>query len=79
MALRLIMRSPKTRKGMMTTKEKASVPPLTKAIMIEKIKSKGARTAMRMIIMKAIWALLTSVVIRVTREVEENLSMFSKE
>ena len=38
----------------------------------------GARTAMRMHIMNAICTLLTSVVMRVTSEAEENLSIFSK-
>ena len=37
----------------------------------------GARTAMRMHIMKDICTLLISVVMRVTSEAEENLSIFS--
>ena len=39
----------------------------------------GQRMAARMIIMKDIWTLLTSVVRRVTREEGENLSMLAKE
>ena len=46
---------------------------------MEKTNISGARTAMRMDIMKAICTLLMSVVRRVTREAVENLSMFSKE
>ena len=38
----------------------------------------GARTAARMVIMKAICTLLMSVVMRVTSEAVENLSIFSK-
>ena len=45
----------------------------------EKISISGPRMAMRMIIIKDIWTLTTSVVIRVTRLETENLSMFSKE
>ena len=60
-------------------KEVAKAPPIMYAIMMEKISIRGARTAVRMIIIYAICTLLTSVVIRVTREAEENLSMFSKE
>ena len=38
----------------------------------------GERTAMRMIIMNAIWTLLMSVVRRVTSELELNSSMLAK-
>ena len=48
-------------------------------MMTEKISISGERTAMRMSIIKPIVQLLMSVVMRVTREEEENLSMFSKE
>jgi len=64
---------------MMTTKDSASLPPMINAITIANIITRGARIAIRIIIINAIWALATSVVIRVTRDVEENLSMFSKE
>ena len=40
---------------------------------------KGARKAVRTSIMKAIWMFWMSVVSRVTREAEENRSMFPKE
>ena len=79
MALRPIMISPKASTGMMTTKLVASMPPMTYAITMEKISISGERTAMRMSIMKPMATLFTSVVMRVTREEEENLSMFSKE
>ena len=39
----------------------------------------GALIAMRSSIMSAFWMLVTSVVIRVTRLADENLSIFAKE
>ena len=47
-------------------------------MMIAKRNISGARTAMRMHTMNAICTLLTSVVMRVTSEADENLSIFSK-
>ena len=63
---------------MTMTKVSASLPPMMKAMVTAKISISGERMAVRMTIMKAIWTLLTSVVIRVTREEEENLSIFLK-
>ena len=60
-------------------KDVAKEPPILYAMIIEKIRTNGARMAVRMIIIKDICTLETSVVIRVTREDEENLSMFSNE
>ena len=67
-----------TSTGTTTTKVRASLPPMRKAMVMAKMNISGARTAMRMSIMKAIWTLVTSVVMRVTSEAEEKRSMFSK-
>ena len=48
------------------------------AITAEAIIMAGARTAMRIIIWKAFWTLVTSVVSRVTRPAVEYLSMLAK-
>ena len=48
-------------------------------MMNEKMIIRGERIAVRIIIMNAICTLLTSVVIRVTSDADENLSMFSNE
>ncbi len=48
-------------------------------IVMAKTSIRGERTAVRMIIIKAICTLVTSVVRRVTREEVENLSMFENE
>ena len=69
---------PPTRTGTTTTKVRASLPPMMKAMMMANRNISGARTAVRMIIMKAICTFVTSVVMRVTREAEEKRSMFSK-
>ena len=74
-----ISSSPATSTGMTTTKVMASRPPMRQAITIENTNISGARTAMRMAIIKAIWTLVMSVVRRVTREAVEKRSMFSKE
>ena len=52
---------------------------MMKAMEMAKTNIIGARTAVRMIIMKAICTFDTSVVMRVTSEAEEKRSMFSKE
>ena len=52
---------------------------MTYAITVEKMSIKGERIAVRMIIIKDICTFAISVVIRVTRDEEENLSIFSKE
>ena len=52
---------------------------MKKHMNIEHSSISGARTAMRSIIWKAFWMLVTSVVIRVTRPAVENLSMLEKE
>jgi hypothetical protein len=49
------------------------------AIMMEKTNISGLLIAVLMIIIKPICTLATSVVILVTRDADENLSMFSKE
>ena len=49
------------------------------AMTMEKTIMSGTRTAMRMSIPKAFWTLVTSVVIRVTREEVENRSISAKE
>ena len=49
------------------------------AMITASVSISGLRMAVRMIIMYAIWTLPTSVVSLVTRDDEENLSMFSKE
>ena len=52
---------------------------MTKHMAMEHRSIRGARTAMRRLIWKAIWVLVTSVVIRVTRLAVLNLSMLEKE
>ena len=79
MARRAIRRSPVTKTGTTTTNIKAKGPPITKAMTMEKIIIKGARTAVRMIIINAICTLPTSVVSRVTRLDVEKWSMLEKE
>ena len=74
-----IIISPNTSTGMMTAKVAESFPPITYAMTTEKMSISGLRTAVRMSIMYANCTLPTSVVSLVTREAEENLSMFSKE
>ena len=66
-------------RGIVTRKIIARRPPMTKPITKEKIIISGLRIATRMIIIKDICTLKTSVVMRVTRLETENLSMFSKE
>ena len=79
MAFLPMARRPKARMGITTTKTNANLPPMTNAMTVEKIRSSGLLMAMRINIINAICTLVTSVVIRVTREDDENLSMFSKE
>ena len=76
-ALRLMSRNPSASNGMTTANVKASQPPMTVAMTTEKISISGLRTAVRISIMKAICTLATSVVIRVTSDEEENLSMLA--
>ena len=78
-ALRAIISRPNMSTGTTTTKVSASLPPMMKAITMQNMNINGQRIAMRIIIMNDIWTLLTSVVIRVTSEAEENLSIFSNE
>ena len=78
-AFLLIKYSPKARTGTITTNVVASAPPITYAIMIEKMSIRGLRIAVRIIIINDICTFDTSVVILVTRDEDENLSMFSKE
>ena len=74
-----IMIRPKASTGTITTKLVASAPPMIYAMTTEKMSISGERTAMRISIINDICTLLTSVVMRVTSEEEENLSIFSKE
>ena len=76
-ALRTIMIRPKARNGTTTTNISASFPPMIQAITMENRNISGPRTATRIIIIKAFCTLKTSVVMRVTSDEDENLSMFS--
>ena len=64
---------------MVTTKTSAMRPPMMNAIVNEKIRFSGARIAVRISIMNAIWMFWMSVVRRVTSDALENLSMLPKE
>ena len=64
---------------MMTRKIQAKLGAVTKAMILAKIILSGARRTMRRIIMKENWMFDLSVVLRVTIEEVENLSMFLKE
>ena len=76
MALRTIISSTAIRNGTITTKVSASFPPIINAIVMANISISGALMAVRISIMKDICTLFTSVVILVTRDEEENLSIF---
>ena len=67
------------KKGTMIRKISAISELIRQAITTEKIIISGTRTAIRISIPKAFCTLVTSVVIRVTREEVENLSMSAKE
>ena len=71
--------SPNARKGTTITNIVAREPPIIYDMMIENTSISGHLTAVRMIIMNDICTLLTSVVMRVTSDEDENLSIFSKE
>ena len=79
MVFHMMKKSRNASGGMTPTKIQARLPPMTNAMITEKIIIIGLLTATRMIIMNAICTLVMSVVIRVTSEGVENLSMFSKE
>ena len=79
MAFLPIIISPKASTGMTTTKVSASLPPMMKAIITANRNISGERMAMRISIINVNCTLFISVVIRVTSEAVENLSMFSKE
>ena len=74
-----IKNNPKATIGTSPTKMKPINPPPTKVITAEKISIKGALTTIRIIIWKAFCTLLISVVILVTKDEAENLSIFWKE
>ena len=78
-ALRITRTRAMPSRGIVTRKIMARRPPMAKPMMKEKISISGPRMATRMIIIKDICTLMTSVVIRVTRLETENLSMFSNE
>ena len=67
------------RNGITTMKIQARLPPMINAITTEKISIIGQRNAVRTSIIYENCTLFTSVVIRVTSEGVENLSMFSNE
>ncbi len=70
---------PKLSSGMAAANTNASSLPTLMDMMTEKISISGARTAVRMIIIKAICTFDTSVVRRVTSEDVENWSMLANE
>ena len=74
-----IMIRPTARIGTTITKVVASEPPRTYAMMIAKANISGALTAILIIIINAFWTVVISVVILVTRDDVENLSMFPNE
>ena len=78
-AFHMMMSSAMTSTGMTAMKIHARFPPITNAMTAAKTIITGHLTAMRTIIIYAICKFQTSVVIRVTSEGVENLSMFSKE
>ena len=63
---------------MTITKREASAPPMIYAMTMENIIIRGARMAVLIIIMYANCTFPTSVVILVTSDEVENLSIFSK-
>ena len=65
--------------GMITRKIRASLGLMRRVSTQAQISMMGDRTAMRMIIIKAIITLVTSVVSRVMMPLVENLSMLEKE
>ena len=71
--------SPTPKIGTTKTNIHAIFPPITNAIMNEKISMSGERMAVLIIIMYAIWMFEISVVSLVTKDDVENLSMFSNE
>ena len=78
-ALRLTKKSPTISIGTTTTKVVASAPPIIYAIVIENINMSGLRIAVRITIIYANCTFEMSVVIRVTSDDDENLSIFSNE
>ena len=78
-ALSMMSPSAMTSTGMTARKIHARFPPITNAMTAEKTIMTGHLTAIRTIIMYAICTFHTSVVIRVTSEGVEYLSIFSKE
>ena len=78
MAFLPICQRPIPRTGTTTTNADASQPPIMYAITTENMSISGLLTAVLITIINAICTLLTSVVRRVTRDADENLSIFSK-
>ena len=78
-AFHMMMPSAIASTGMTARNIHARFPPMTKAMTAAKTIITGQRTAIRTIIIYAICRFQTSVVIRVTSEGVEYLSMFSKE
>ena len=78
-AARMIKNNPNPTSGMSPIKMKAIKPPLMNAITAENIIISGALTTIRIIIAKAICTCETSVVILVTKEAIENLSILANE
>ena len=74
-----IITSPTAITGTTITNVVAREPPEINAITIAKANIRGALTAILIAIMKAFWTVVISVVILVTRDEVENLSMFPNE
>ena len=75
----ITIKRPNPSTGIVRRKTSARRPPMYKAITKEKMIIRGLRKARRISIMYASCTFVTSVVILVTRDEVENLSMFSKE
>lgn len=79
MAFFIIRNSSSDSGGMTPRNIQPRLPPMTNVITSENISISGQRTAMRIIIIKENCTLFTSVVMRVTSDGVENLSIFSNE
>ena len=78
-AFEVMMTMPMTSMGSTSRYTTESEGAIMLAIVRANISMKGLRTAMRIIIMKAFWILVTSVVSLVTSDEVENLSIFANE
>ena len=78
-ALLIMKKKPNATIGTRAANKNPIIPPPTKVITAEKININGALTTIRIIIWKPIWMLLISVVILVTKDEAENLSILVNE